>query len=277
MNLWTLINERELGQKIEEDNSKINENTNVGLRCYIKYLKNDKKLNKTQIRNEIDRLMMENYKGFVMGDWDETLQGMVNKYSKKKYCEYKNYNNEVVLFKEELDFIKNVGGLSGIKDIEIEKILFIMLVLAKSSGSEWVNYSSRDIFKLSRFKYRQKSDIQAVQREKLIYDLAHYTNGQILNVTNFGTSPSIKLLFCKDEGIKEIKIKIDIKSIENIVVEYLRWRSKEDYTYCVECGKEINIKSSTHKYCNKCSKNIRSEQVKRDVRNYRLRKCKQSN
>ena len=269
MNLWTLINERELGQKIEEDNSKINENTNVGLRCYIKYLKNDKKLNKTQIRNEIDRLMMENYKGFVMGDWDETLQGMVNKYSKKKYCEYKNYNNEVVLFKEELDFIKNVGGLSGVKDIEIEKILFIMLVLAKSSGSEWVNYSSRDIFKLSRFKYRQKSDIQAVQREKLIYDLAHYTNGQILNVTNFGTSPSIKLLFCKDEGIEEIKIKIDIKSIENIVVEYLRWRSKEDYTYCIECGKEIKIKSNRQQYCSKCFKILRKDYKKNKQREYR--------
>lgn len=269
MNLWTLINERELGQKIEEDNGKINENTNVGLRCYIKYLKNDKKLNKTQIRNEIDRLMMENYKGFVMGDWDETLQGMVNKYSKKKYCEYKNYNNEVVLFKEELDFIKNVGGLSGVKDIEIEKILFIMLVLAKSSGSEWVNYSSRDIFKLSRFKYRQKSDIQAVQREKLIYDLAHYTNGQILNVTNFGTSPSIKLLFCKDEGIEEIKIKIDIKSIENIVVEYLRWRSKEDYTYCIECGKEIKIKSNRQQYCSKCFKILRKDYKKNKQREYR--------
>lgn len=256
MNLWTLINERELGQKIEEDNSKINENTNVGLRCYIKYLKNDKKLNKTQIRNEIDRLMMENYKGFVMGDWDETLQGMVNKYSKKKYCEYKNYNNEVVLFKEELDFIKNVGGLSGVKDTEIEKILFIMLVLAKSSGSEWVNYSSRDIFKLSRFKYRQKSDIQAIQREKLIYDLAHYTNGEILNVTNFGTSPSIKLLFCKDEGEEEIKIRIDIKCIENIVVEYLKWRNKENYTYCVECGKEISSITKPKKYCNKCLKQM---------------------
>lgn len=255
MNLWTLINERELGQKIEKDNSKINENTNVGLRCYIKYLKNDKKLNKTQIRNEIDRLMMENYKGFVMGDWDETLQGMVNKYSKKKYCEYKNCNNEVVLFKEELDFIKNVGGLSGVKDIEIEKILFIMLVLAKSSGSEWVNYSSRDIFKLSRFKYRQKSDIQAIQREKLIYDLAHYTNGEILNVTNFGTSPSIKLLFCKDEGEGEIKIKVDIKRIENIVVEYLKLRNKENYTYCVECGKEIKQKGKKpNKYCGKCAR-----------------------
>lgn len=269
MNLWTLINERELGQKIEEDNSKINENTNVGLRCYIKYLKNDKKLNKTQIRNEIDRLMMENYKGFVMGDWDETLQGMVNKYSKKKYCEYKNYNNEVVLFKEELDFIKNVGGLSGVKDIEIEKILFIMLVLAKSSGSEWVNYSSRDIFKLSRFKYRQKSDIQSVQREKLIYDLAHYTNGQILNVTNFGTSPSIKLLFCKDEGIEEIKIKIDIKSIENIVVEYLKWRNKENCTYCIECGKEIKIKSNRQQYCSKCFKILRKDYKKNKQREYR--------
>lgn len=269
MNLWSLINERELGEKIENDNAKINENTNVAIKCYIKYLKNDKKLNKIQIRNEIDKLMLENYRGFVMGDWDDILQGMVNKYSKKKYCEYKNYNNEVVLFREELDFIKGIGGLSGVKDIEIEKILFVMLVLAKSNDSEWVNYSSRDIFKLSRFKYKQKSDVQSVQREKLIYDLAHYTNGKILNVTNFGTSPSIKLLFCKDEGEKEFKIKIDIKSIENIVLYYLKWRSKDNYKYCVECGKEINVKSSTHKYCSKCRKIKELENIRKRVARHR--------
>ena len=105
-------------------------------------------------------------------------------------------------------------------------------------------------------EYRQKSDIQAIQREKLIYDLAHYTNGEILNVTNFGTSPSIKLLFCKDEGEEEIKIRIDIKCIENIVVEYLKWRNKENYTYCVECGKEISSITKPKKYCNKCLKQM---------------------
>ena len=82
MELWTLVNEEELGKEVFDDNSTINNWTNVRLKCYIKYLKNVKKMNKVSIRNEVDKLMMNNYSGFIMGDWDETLSYMVNKYTK---------------------------------------------------------------------------------------------------------------------------------------------------------------------------------------------------
>ena len=36
MNLWTLIDERKVGLEIYNDKTKINENTNIKLKCYIK-------------------------------------------------------------------------------------------------------------------------------------------------------------------------------------------------------------------------------------------------
>ena len=261
MNLWTLINERELGLEVYNDKTKINENTNIKLKCYIKYLKNDLNLNKIQIRNLVDELMMDHYDGFIMGDWDETLQYMTNKYTKKKYSDYHSYNDEIIIYEEELKVISEIGDLGGVKDIEIEKVLFIMLILAKLNQSDWVNYTSRDIFKLSKYKYKTKTDIQEIQREKLIYDLAHYTNKDIFNVTNFGTSPSIKLLFIKDSGNEQIKLKVDTNNIEIIILEYLKWRNKEGYSYCTRCGKGIISKGKKpKKYCSTCSKVVKNEQ-----------------
>ena len=153
-----------------------------------------------------------------------------------------------------MKLITEIGGLSGFSDIEIEKVLFAMLVLAKINDSKWVNYTSDEIFKLARFKYKARSDIRMVQREKLIYDLAHFKNDKILRVTNYGKSPSIELLFLKDEGDVELEFKID--DIENVILKYLNYANKEDYTYCIECGKEIKSKTRPKKYCNKCQKKI---------------------
>ena len=65
------INERELAEGLLNDKKLINDNTITRIRCYIKLLK-QKGMSKTDIRNEIDNLMLEHYSGFVMGDWDDT-------------------------------------------------------------------------------------------------------------------------------------------------------------------------------------------------------------
>ena len=245
------IDEEKVANDLVKNKSLINTDTLTKLRCYIKYLKNNK-TSKKNIRNLVDELMLNNYDGFVMGDWDETLQSMVNKYSKFKNSSYRKANDEIFIYQSELDVISSIGDLSGFNDIEIEKVLFIMTILAKANGGEWVSYSSEDIFKLARFKYKTKTDIRKIQREKLIYDLANFKNNKILSVTNYGKHPSIKLLFIKEEG--EVGLKIKLKDVENIIVEYLKWRRKEGYTYCEICGKGIRSITKPKKYCNKCQK-----------------------
>lgn len=248
-----LINEENIAKELVENYKLINKDTLTKIRCYIKYLKKGG-YTKRDIRNKIDELMLKYYEGFVMADWDKILNSMVNKYSKAKNSEYRKANDSIIIYKEEMKLITEIGGLSGFSDIEIEKVLFAMLVLAKINDSKWVNYTSDEIFKLARFKYKARSDIRMVQREKLIYDLAHFKNDKILRVTNYGKSPSIELLFLKDEGDVELEFKID--DIENVILKYLNYANKEDYTYCIECGKEIKSKTRPKKYCNKCQKKI---------------------
>ena len=266
-----IINEEKIAKELIKNNKLINDDTLVKIRCYIKHLKHEG-LSKREIRNELDNFMMDNYKGFIMADWDKLLQSMVNKYSKAKNCEYRKTNDDIVIYKNELKTITEIGDLSGFRDIEIEKILFIMLILAKINDSVWVNYTSEEIFKLARFKYKTKTDIRMIQREKLIYDLANFKDNKILKVTNYGKSPSIELLFLKKEEKEDIvEMNLKIEDIENIIVKYLDWRNKENYNYCEVCGKEIINKRKGTKYCNKCKRLKELENTRKRVE--RHRKC----
>ena len=258
------INERELAEGLLNDKKLINDSTLPRIRAYIKLLK-QKGMSKTDIRNEIDNLMLEYYSGFVMGDWDDNLRKMVNKYTKTKNCEFREVVEKVFITKEELNVITSIGGLSGFESIEIEKILFVMLVLAKANNGIWISYTSNDMFKVARFKYKARTDKQQIQREKLIYDLSHFTDGivegNVINVTNFGKQPSIKLNFVSEEGGENI-IEVDLKEIDNVILKYLNWRKKDGYNYCQVCGKEVVSKSNNaKKYCTKCSKQVKQKQT----------------
>lgn len=269
----TLMGEKEIAENLIKNFKEINFDTYKKLQCYTKYLKNETEKSKNEIRNEIDSIMMKYYSGFVMADWEKTLQSIVNKYTKPQNRGYKEAT-EVIIHKEELEFIKNIGDIGCVKDIEIEKVLFIMLVLGKINGFNqkkelWINEKSLTIFKLARFKYKQKSDKQKIQRERLIYDLANFKNGDILSTTTFGKSTGIKLLFPKKEGEEIIKINKDT-DIENIVVQYLNWRDKEDFDYCSVCGKEIMDTNGKTNYCKICAINVKKENDKIRIKEQRL-------
>lgn len=269
----TLIDEKEIAENLIKDFNSINFDTYKKLQCYTKYLKNETQMTKNEIRNELDEIMMKYYTGFVMADWDKTLQKIVNKYTKPTNREYKK-SKEIKIYKEELDFIKNIGDVGSVKDIEVEKVLFIMLVLGKISGfndnSLWVNSRSLDIFKMSRFKYKQKSDKQKIQREKLIYDLANYKNGDVLDVSTFGRSTGIKLLFGVEEG-EEVLLIDKNTDLDNVIVKYLEWRNKEDYDYCTVCGKNIINTNGKTIYCKKCAINKKKNDDKIRIKNTRMK------
>lgn len=262
MNLWSFINEEKIAQDLLKNKKNINTNTREKIICYIKYLKKEGKT-KNDIRNTLDDFMIKNYNGFIMGDWDDRLQKLVNKYSKKENCEYKK-SKTIQITKKELEFISNIGDVGGVKAIEIEKVLYCMLVLAKSTylGGDrdiWCNYESQDIFKLARFKYKTKSSSHLIQRESLIYDLKNFKK----DIFELG-GKNIKLLY-GDKQIKEenvvISIDLNEETAKNMIVNYLDWRKLEGYNYCKVCGKEIKLKGKNQNYCNSCSKSIRKQKM----------------
>jgi hypothetical protein len=269
MNLWSFIDEKTIVEKLLKNKRLINTDTNRYIVAYIKYLKQSGR-SKTDIRNELDDLMLTYYSGFIMADWDSRLQRYVNKYSKKANCDYKR-KKRIIITNDEIEVIKNIGDVGGVKAIEIEKVLYCMLVLSKSTyrgennEDYWCNYDSRDIFRLARFKYKQKTTTQFIQRESLIYDLNNYKK----DVFELG-GKNIKLLY-GDKQIKEDNIVIDIEldeqTAENMIIDYLTIRNKENYSYCKVCGKEIVQTTSNNTYCNKCAKKIKNEQNKSYYKN----------
>lgn len=270
MNLWSFVNEESMVNKLLKNPNTINNNTREKIIAYIKYLKKNNKT-KNQIRNEIDEFMINYYSGFIVADWDKKLQRWVNKYSKRDNCTFKKCKT-INITKEELVFISNVGDVGAVKSIEIEKVLFCMLVLGKSVYGDmedkeyWCNYDSKDIFNLARFKYKKSSGIPyMIQRETLIYDIAHYKNKIIDTIGS-----NIKLLYGAKKYTKEdIALTLDLNesNAENMVLYYLNWKNKKDYYYCKVCGREIKINNNKQDYCNKCAKIIKNEQNKQYYNN----------
>lgn len=256
MKYWGFINEYEILEKLLKDNSLINVDTIVKVKLLVKHYKSQG-LSKNEIRNEIDKFMMEHYNGFVLADWDDTLRRIVNKYSKKQYCELKKMD-DIVIYKEELDFISSQWNIEGVSQIEVEKLLFAMLVLAKSNGEGvWLNYKKTLVFKLARYKYESHKP-QQEQRGKLLYKLANHER-KIIECLIYSRNGSIKLFYGVDEGEEVMRIGCN-DDIENIIVRYLNWRQYPIYNYCKCCGKEIkrgNTKPS--KYCKKCKEIIERE------------------
>lgn len=266
------IDEEKMAQELVENFRLINLDTYKRLQAYIKYLKHQKNT-KNDVRNKIDELMMDYYSGFVMADWDATLQSMVNKYTRPHYREYKK-TNSIYIYEDELEFIKNIGSVGDVGSIEVEKVLFVMLILGKLSQCDkediWVNQKSVDTFKLARFKYKQKADQYKIQREKLIYDLGNYKDFKILEPTTFGNSPGIKILYSSKTKKKQI-IKIGCMGdcLENVIVKYLNWRNIECYKYCERCGVKIIDTNNKTVRCKDCAKKLKNEKDKERIKTIR--------
>lgn len=257
------IDEERMAKELLKNPKTINKDTNKKLILLVKYFKNKKKTKK-QIRDELDDFMYKNYEGFVMADWDSEIQKATNKYTKPDYRDFLT-GKDINITYDELNFIKEK------QDIEIEKLLFILLVLAKSSiyeGSKglWVDVDSTYIFKLSKFKY-SKNKPRMEQRELKISDLA--IKNILIPKARCG-STAIKLLYGSLNKGNGINFRLDDKTAEDIVYHYLKWRGYENIKECTECGCLIKQKGNKPKlYCDECDKVIRNERSRISMNNKR--------
>lgn len=249
--LINFIDEERMVKELLKNPKTISKDTNKKLALLVKYFKKKKKTKK-EIRNELDDFMYKNFEGFVMADWDSDIQKATNKYTKPDYREFLT-GKDINITYDELNFIKEK------QDIEIEKLLFVLLVLAKSSIYKdskglWVDIDSAYIFRLSKFKYN-KNKPRMEQRELKISDLAIKN---ILIPKAICGSTAIKLLYGNIKIGDGINFRLDDKTAEDIVYHYLKWRGDENIKECTECGCLIYKKSKNSNiiYCSECAKKI---------------------
>ena len=266
MKYWSFIDEEKILEELLVNPNTIAKDTNTKVKVLIKHYKREG-LSKNEIRNELDNFLMEHFVGFVLADWDKKLKRWVNKYTKQEHCSFIKMN-DIVIYKEELDFISKEWNIEGEDNIEIEKLLFVMLVLAKSTGNgQWLNYKDDIAFDLARYKFKRGTP-KPTQRGKLLYKLINLEDS-MLDYSE--RSNKTRLLYCVEEGEEVFRITYNTY-VENIVTMYLDWREYPNYKYCKVCGKEIKITGNRKKYCSKCAEKIKDSQDKQRYEKRKFRK-----
>lgn len=258
-----IVNERKLAESLAKNFDLINDNTYNRLVAYTKYLK-QKGETKRNIRNIIDNLMERYYIGFVMADWDDLLQKIVNRYSKNDSCAYRDVK-QIYISKAELDFIHSSNN------VEIEKLLFVLLVLAKLNKNDnndklICSYESKDIFTLSKYKYKNRIP-RDEQRDYLLHDISETG---LITFINRCDSLGIILNYGNLEDINDgLSFFMDEDNYKDIVYYYLVYIGDKSIKQCEVCGKYFKSKSkkNNQKYCNKCSIDRQKERDKQYQKN----------
>ena len=123
MKYWSFIDEEKILEELLANPNTIAKDISTKVKILIKHYKREG-LSKNEIRNELDNFLMEHFVGFVLADWDKKLKRWVNKYTKQEHCSFIKMN-DIVIYKEELDFISKEWNIEGENNIEIEKLLFV--------------------------------------------------------------------------------------------------------------------------------------------------------
>lgn len=258
--IYNFMDEKLKLKELLNNNKIINKDTTTYIILYIKHLKSEGK-NKTQIRNELDALLSQNLKGFVLADWETTLRALVNKYTQKKFRGFKEPQS-INVTKDELNFIKSFD------DENIEKLLFVMLIVAKVNPQKneetgmttyWVNGNLKEIFRLAKYKFKSRIP-RDQQRNYVLHDLAQQ---DIFNIKTVVNSNSLILNYC-NSNIDEngLKLLINQTNYEELVYYYLRWKGYK-IIECERCGKLVEVKNNNRTiYCKECARQVNIDKTK---------------
>ena len=167
---------------------------------------------------------------------------------------------------------KEMDIIQGLKDYKLEKITFILLVLAKYykdnkvtkkkiSGDVNKNYYTNAKFtEILRLAKVNISKAERYYTMNLLYKLG------IWEATYFGTH---RIKCVRKTGAVVMEVDLDVDA-DKIVEQYTKYKKDNGFgLYICECGKEFIKTGRNQKYCDKCSALKRKEVVKRKNEKYR--------
>ena len=142
-----------------------------------------------------------------------------------------------------------------------KKLMFTFFALARYMNCDgWINKKTSkgisEAFKLANVT------LTSDKRNKLLHEL--YSNGYI------SLSKKVNNLNIKVQLDDSGEVVYKVKDFNNLGNQYIG-NFKKGYKQCKCCGKKIKIQGTNHKYCQKCSKEIESENnIKR------IKKCRET-
>ena len=203
---------------------------NLLARYYREIGKNDDEI-KELLSDFLNRCLKDKYKE---SKWIDSIFYQVVK--SKKY-NLKKVDN-VIVTKSEMEIIQSVKGKSR------QKVLFTLLVLAKyynavsDKNKNWTNLEYKKIFKLANVQL-------SIQNQALLINDLY--NCRFVNVSKNVGKPNIQVNFIDNES----DTVLTIARLKDLGKEYLMFCG-EDYIRCQKCGTLVKNYRNTNKYCKTC-------------------------
>jgi hypothetical protein len=213
---------------------------------YLKYIGK----NKTQIKEDLIEFCKRHNPEFNEVIYDKKIRWVIGTCDKYKL----RIAMDIVVTEKELEIIKSV------KNYKHEKILFVMLVIAKyfkhnriridqhkvkNNENFYVNAKFTDILKQAKVNVTKK------ERNQLLFELNQ------TNLIESTLNGAYKINFVSENSDSMVLI----GDIDNII----------DYfpVFCVKCGKKMDKKSYKHDMCPDCYKEYRTDKIREHVRKHR--------
>ena len=205
----------------------------------------------------------------------KTVKEQLLEFDLENYQEYK-YHNKIVkvcdsLFDGSIDknfreqeyipiYENELKLIQSLPNDRQKKLMFTFFALARYMNCDgWINKKTSkgisEAFKLANVT------LTSDKRNELLHEL--YSNGYI------SLSKKVNNLNIKVQLDDSGEVVYKVKDFNNLGNQYIG-NFKKGYKQCKCCGKKIKIQGTNHKYCQKCSKEIESENnIKR------IKKCRE--
>ena len=181
-------------------------------------------------------------------DYHEIIENAIKNSKKRDY----RLIDSIKITQKELDYIKSFN------DIQLEKLLFTMLCIAKYdhfySDSEdfWLNRSNSFIFGQARVHVKVKDRLDLLRKLYLsgAFDMSH----------KVGTANK-KLLYVDNVEGSDVALELVENDYKELAYTYLFYKNGfSGYLHCDRCGRLVKQKSNAQKYCKECYERTHKEQ-----------------
>ena len=180
-------------------------------------------------------------------DWHEFIEKSI------KICQKRDYKmiDSIKITKKELDYIKSYD------DIQLEKLLFVMLCVAKydnfysDSCDYWLNRTDSFLFGQARVHVKVKDRLQLLRKLYVsgAFDMSHKVG-----------SANKKLLYVSDDSNDEVVLELSEIDFKELAYTYLYYKDGYvGFNHCQRCGCLIKKNSNSQKFCKECAEKTKKE------------------
>lgn len=209
---------------------------------------------KDEIREYIIKFCRKWNKQFNYAKWESKINTVINNLD----IPYENKIANTICFT-----LNELEQIEDLPTFDLQKIMFIMLCLAKIYRTDYIYLNSKSKVTLREIYELAKVNKPLGQQDLVLYEFVQ--QGAI----NIKLKPLLKCYLLFLDTDKEKRKRIEFKPNSEMILEYYRYLGTK-VVQCEMCGKSIIKTNNKVKYCKECARKAKSQKT------VKARKNKQS-